>query len=1098
MAWPLNQDYNEAIQDPRSCLSDPELRDGEVVCNTLGLPRPRSGNFADVYEMRCPGGGRYAVKCFTREVRGLQARYQAISDHLHQAKLPFTVDFKYLEKGIQIRGQWYPILKMQWVEGFTLNEFVRQHLDKPAMLDGLLQIWTRMAKRLREAQLAHADLQHGNVLLVPGSTASSLAVKLIDYDGMHVPALAGKQSGEVGHPAYQHPQRLREGTYNPEVDRFPLLVISAALRCLMAGGRELWERYDTGDNLVFRETDLRQPEQSELFAELRQLKDPLAVELVQRVAAAVLLPLEQAPLLEELFPDRQATPARPAAKGKQGIVEKKPGEAARPARATTIQSEPSAAPTAADAWGGLEQTEPAVRRIRKEPVRGAFPLMPIAVAGSVAGLVLVGLLAWALSPPTPTKPASAAVAQAAPNDNPKPNPMPVPRDKDKKERPQEPVRPPVIPPVIPPEIPPVNPPPVNPLPKPPPGALTLTSKQFKLPNPVLAVALARDGQLMALGCEDGTIHTGSTSGMEPLKTRKAHNDEVRGLAFLPDGLTLVSAGRDGTLKWWDLDLRNEKRSVLASPGGLTCLALSPDGQLLATGGPDGLGKILDQTGQVKAVTQWSNKAAVNGVVFSPESKWLATVAGANLYQWNAATGLSRVGGGSIGSNIPFNAVAYSPDGQTLAVGIQTGNINLVPTKGGPPTIRKPRREGGAINALAYSPDGMHLAVGYADGVACLCRAPDFKEAVSLLLPQGEIKALAFDGTGSVLIVGDRDGRVIRYSLPKPNAVAVQPDPPPVKPPDNANPPGVREAGQRRMLATPGIIPNPEGLVFSKDGQTLMVAAHNKIHFLDPETGNVRRPAIKAHTNYVGPPKLSRNGKVLATPGFDDRTVKLWNPDTGALLQTLAGHTGLVYRAALRADGQVVASLAEDKTLRVWDADTGKERLTLNLPMRVSTLDLSPDGKWVGFPKEAILLEMVEVATGQPRQALRVSSGIMGSAFSSDGKALFAFHPQGATMLDALTGQQRWFLRIAKKQLYCLALSADSQVLAAAEMDGTIHLIDGARGQEVKVLEGFGKRVGSLAFSPDGKTLAAAGIGNGQEIALWDIPSGDGTKPMPKP
>jgi len=251
MAWPLNQDYNEAIQDPHACLADPELRDGEAVCNAMGLPRPRSGNFADVYEVRCPAsGGRYAVKCFTREVRGLQARYQAISDHLHQAKLPFTVDFKYLEKGIQVGGQWYPILKMQWVEGFTLNEFVRNNLDKPAMLDGLLQIWTRMARRLREANLAHADLQHGNVLLVPGSTASSLAVKLIDYDGIHVPALAGNKSGEVGHPAYQHPQRLREGTYNPEVDRFPLLVVSAALRCLMAGGRNLWERYDNGDNLA--------------------------------------------------------------------------------------------------------------------------------------------------------------------------------------------------------------------------------------------------------------------------------------------------------------------------------------------------------------------------------------------------------------------------------------------------------------------------------------------------------------------------------------------------------------------------------------------------------------------------------------------------------------------------------------------------------------------------------------------------------------------------------------------------------------------------------------------------------------------------------
>jgi Ser/Thr protein kinase RdoA (MazF antagonist) len=85
---------------------------------------------------------------------------------------------------------------MQWVEGQTLNQFVGKNLDKPAMLDALLHIWVRMAKYLRAAQIAHADLQHGNVLLVPGASANSLALKLIDYDGLCVPALAGARSGE--------------------------------------------------------------------------------------------------------------------------------------------------------------------------------------------------------------------------------------------------------------------------------------------------------------------------------------------------------------------------------------------------------------------------------------------------------------------------------------------------------------------------------------------------------------------------------------------------------------------------------------------------------------------------------------------------------------------------------------------------------------------------------------------------------------------------------------------------------------------------------------------------------------------------------------
>ena len=208
MSWPISQDYNEAIQNPRSSFNDPELRDGQVTTNAIGLPLPRSGNFADVYEFNCPATkGRWAIKCFTRKVAGLGERYSEVSRHLAAAKLPFTVDFQYLEQGIRIRGQWYPILKMRWVEGLLLNEFVRDSLAKPALVQALGLIWQRMARRLREADIAHADLQHGNVLLVPGQTASSLAVKLIDYDGMFVPALAGNKSGEVGHPNYQHPQR---------------------------------------------------------------------------------------------------------------------------------------------------------------------------------------------------------------------------------------------------------------------------------------------------------------------------------------------------------------------------------------------------------------------------------------------------------------------------------------------------------------------------------------------------------------------------------------------------------------------------------------------------------------------------------------------------------------------------------------------------------------------------------------------------------------------------------------------------------------------------------------------------------------------------
>ncbi len=145
--------------------------------------------------------------------------------------------------------------------------------------------------------------------MVPEANTNSLALKLIDYDGMWVPALARTKSGEVGHPCYQHPQRIREATYSFEVDRFPLLLIAAALCALKVGGRPLWEKYDNGDNLLFKETDLREPRRSTLFNELLRVGEPTTAALTAAILKALQGGLASAPLLDDLMPAYRGTAA---------------------------------------------------------------------------------------------------------------------------------------------------------------------------------------------------------------------------------------------------------------------------------------------------------------------------------------------------------------------------------------------------------------------------------------------------------------------------------------------------------------------------------------------------------------------------------------------------------------------------------------------------------------------------------------------------------------------------------------------------------------------------------------------------------------------
>lgn len=262
MPWPTNTDYQEAIQAPAVCFEDAELRAGSVATDRLGLPRPCCGNFASVYRMKCTNRS-YAVRCFLREFRDQQQRYQAIDAQLQAARLSSMVGFRFVPRGIRVKGQWYPVLKMEWVQGELLHDFVRKNLASPATFTDMARKWLDLCKSLKSAGIAHGDLQHGNILVVNGQ------FRLIDYDGMFVPTLDGKESHEVGHPNYQHPRRISDH-FGPFLDNFSSWVIYLSLVALSVDPR-LWQTTNAGDEcLLFRQEDFQNPDTSQTFALLER------------------------------------------------------------------------------------------------------------------------------------------------------------------------------------------------------------------------------------------------------------------------------------------------------------------------------------------------------------------------------------------------------------------------------------------------------------------------------------------------------------------------------------------------------------------------------------------------------------------------------------------------------------------------------------------------------------------------------------------------------------------------------------------------------------------------------------------------------------
>ncbi len=262
--YPTPSDYQEALQVPETAFKDAELQTATPRTNVLGLPQPITGAFAAVFPMTTEAGERYAVKCFLAEKPDQQARYDAVADGLNDLDHEALLGFEYQSTGIRVGDTEYPLLKMEWAEGTVLNRFVEEHLDAPEVLERLADAWAGLMNDLEALDLAHGDLQHGNVLVEEDDS-----LHLVDYDTMYVPALEGWASAEVGHRNYQHPDRT-DADFGPYLDRFAGLVIYTALRAC-AVQPDLWGRYDTGENLLFRDVDFYTPDQSPLLNDLAEI-----------------------------------------------------------------------------------------------------------------------------------------------------------------------------------------------------------------------------------------------------------------------------------------------------------------------------------------------------------------------------------------------------------------------------------------------------------------------------------------------------------------------------------------------------------------------------------------------------------------------------------------------------------------------------------------------------------------------------------------------------------------------------------------------------------------------------------------------------------